>query len=44
MLELQQIMWYNSDGSAQLPAVDGSQLTNLDAASPGFALAMAVAL
>ncbi len=32
------------NGSAQLPAVDGSQLTNIDAASPGFALAMAVAL
>jgi hypothetical protein len=32
------------DGSAKLPAVDGSQLTNIDAASPGFALAMAVAL
>ena len=32
------------DGSARLPAVDGSQLTNIDAASPGFALAMAVAL
>jgi hypothetical protein len=32
------------DGSAQLPAVDGSQLTNLNAASPGFAIAMSVAL
>ena len=32
------------DGSAQLPAVDGSQLTNIDAASPGFAIAMAIAL
>ena len=32
------------DGSARLPAVDGSQLTNIDAASPGFAIAMAVAL
>ena len=32
------------DGTAKLPAVDGSQLTNIDAASPGFALAMAVAL
>jgi hypothetical protein len=32
------------DGTAKLPAVDGSQLTNIDAASPGFAIAMAVAL
>jgi hypothetical protein len=32
------------DGSARLPAVDGSQLTNLNAASPGFAVAMAIAL
>ena len=32
------------DGSSRLPAVDGSQLTNIDAASAGFALAMAVAL
>jgi hypothetical protein len=32
------------DGSALLPAVDGSQLTNLNAASPGFAVAMAIAL
>jgi hypothetical protein len=32
------------DGTTKLPAVDGSQLTNIDAASPGFALAMAVAL
>jgi hypothetical protein len=32
------------DGSGLLPAVDGSQLTNINAASPGFALAMAVAL
>ena len=32
------------DGSARLPAVDGSQLTNIDAASPGFAIAMAIAL
>jgi len=34
------------DGSARLPAVDGSQLTNLPTtgASTGFALAMAVAL
>jgi hypothetical protein len=32
------------NGSAQLPAVDGSQLTNIDAASPGFAIAMAIAL
>ena len=32
------------DGTAKLPAVDGSQLTNIDAASAGFALAMAVAL
>jgi hypothetical protein len=32
------------NGSAQLPAVDGSQLTNLNAATNGFALAMAVAL
>src|SRR6056300_141722 len=32
------------DDTAKLPAVDGSQLTNIDAASPGFALAMAVAL
>jgi hypothetical protein len=32
------------DGSAKLPAVDGSQLTNIDAASPGFAIAMAIAL
>ncbi len=29
------------DGSAKLPAVDGSQLTNIDAASAGFAMAMA---
>jgi hypothetical protein len=32
------------DGSALLPAVDGSQLTNLNAASPGFAVAMSIAL
>jgi hypothetical protein len=32
------------DGSAQLPAVDGSQLTNLPGASNGFAIAMAIAL
>jgi hypothetical protein len=32
------------DGSAKLPAVDGSQLTNIDAASAGFAVAMAIAL
>jgi hypothetical protein len=34
------------DGSARLPAVDGSQLTNLPStgASTGFAIAMAVAL
>ena len=32
------------DGSSRLPAVDGSQLTNLDAASAGFAIAMAIAL
>ena len=32
------------NGSAQLPAVDGSQLTNIDAASPGFAIAMSIAL
>jgi len=32
------------NGSAQLPAVDGSQLTGIDAASPGFAIAMAIAL
>ena len=32
------------DGSAKLPAVDGSQLTNIDAASAGFAIAMAIAL
>jgi hypothetical protein len=32
------------DGSAKLPAVDGSQLTNLNAASAGFAVAMAIAL
>ena len=32
------------NGSAQLPAVDGSQLTNIDAASAGFAIAMAIAL
>jgi len=32
------------DGSARLPAVDGSQLTNIDAASAGFAIAMAIAL
>ncbi|ANS04062.1 tail fiber protein [uncultured Mediterranean phage uvDeep-CGR2-KM21-C368] len=32
------------DGSARLPAVDGSQLTNLPGASAGFAIAMAVAL
>jgi hypothetical protein len=30
------------NGSAQLPAVDGSQLTNLNAATNGFALAMAL--
>ena len=32
------------DGSAKLPAVDGSQLTGLSYASNGFAIAMAVAL
>ena len=32
------------DGSGLLPAVDGSQLTNLSGASAGFAIAMAVAL
>ena len=34
------------DGSARLPAVDGSQLTNLPAtgATAGFAVAMAIAL
>ena len=32
------------DGSARLPAVDGSQLTNLPGATNGFAIAMAVAL
>jgi hypothetical protein len=32
------------NGSAQLPALDGSQLTNIDAASAGFAIAMAIAL
>ena len=32
------------DGSSRLPAVDGSQLTNIDAASAGFAIAMAIAL
>jgi hypothetical protein len=34
------------DGSARLPAVDGSQLTNLSVsgASAGFAIAMAIAL
>ena len=32
------------DGSALLPAVDGSQLTNLPGASAGFAIAMAIAL
>ena len=32
------------DGTAKLPAVDGSQLTNIDAASAGFAIAMAIAL
>jgi hypothetical protein len=32
------------DGSALLPAVDGSQLTNLNAATNGFAIAMAIAL
>jgi len=32
------------DGSAKLPAVDGSQLTNLPAATAGFAVAMAIAL
>lgn len=32
------------DGSAKLPAVDGSQLTGLTGASQGFALAVAVAL
>ena len=32
------------DGSAQLPAVDGSNLTNLPAASAGFAIAMAILL
>ena len=32
------------NGSAQLPAVDGSNLTNLNAATKGFATAMAIAL
>jgi hypothetical protein len=32
------------NGSAQLPAVDGSQLTGLTFASNGFAIAMAIAL
>jgi hypothetical protein len=32
------------DGSGLLPAVDGSQLTNLPGASAGFAIAMAIAL
>ena len=32
------------DGSAKLPAVDGSQLTGLTGASAGFAVAMAIAL
>ena len=32
------------NGSAQLPAVDGSQLTGLSYASNGFAIAMAIAL
>ena len=32
------------DGSSRLPAVDCSQLTNIDAASAGFAIAMAIAL
>ena len=32
------------DGSAKLPAVDGSQLTNIPAATAGFAVAMAIAL
>jgi len=32
------------NGSAQLPAVDGSNLTNLNAATNGFAIAMAIAL
>lgn len=32
------------DGSSRLPAVDGSQLTNLNAATNGFAIAMAIAL
>ena len=33
------------DGSARLPAVDGSQLTNLSTgATAGFAVAMAIAL
>ena len=32
------------NGSAQLPAVDGSNLTGLSAASPGFSVAMAIAL
>ena len=34
------------DGSSRLPAVDGSQLTNLPAAgaTAGFAVAMAIAL
>jgi hypothetical protein len=32
------------DGSALLPAVDGSQLTNLPGATAGFAIAMAIAL
>jgi hypothetical protein len=32
------------NGSAQLPAIDGSNLTNLPGASAGFAVAMAIAL
>ena len=32
------------DGSARLPAVDGSQLTNLPGATAGFAVAMSIAL
>ena len=32
------------NGSSQLPAVDGSQLTNLPGASAGFAVAMSIAL
>ena len=32
------------NGSAQLPAVDGSNLTNLNAATNGFAIAMGIAL